>query len=450
MRSEPTTANSTSMRREARPRKPSRSRRCSHGSTSRDRSSRLLSGCFLPVEKVVRDGLGNDVAHLERIAFRFALLALVAGSPSPTLRGQEIITEAGSHESVPASVLDALSLSGDLLLGYEGDVDPPGGVDRHRGKSRLRLGAAYAITDEIRVGARITTGSRDDPNSPYVTFGDGFRSLELTIDRLYLSWSPECLGALNITLGKFEHPFVASPIYGELVWDADVQPEGISIGRTWKDLGPFDGIGFAAGEYIFIEQGGADEALSTVAQLHARGTVVDDLELSMSLAYYYYSSATPDGSLSLLADNAGNVLVDRDGDGDPDDFLSDFSVLHPAASIVWTGLWIPITLSAEFIANEAARGSRGQGWAAGIAVGRNRHENDLRIEYQYQSIEQDAVFSPLAQDDFFFTTDFRGHLIGVAYRPWERVALRAWALLAERITSDEEDARLRFDVIVRF
>ena len=78
--------------------------------------------------------------------------------------------------------------------------------------------------------------------------------------------------------------------------------------------------------------------------------------------------------------------------------------------------------------------------------------------YQWQAVEQDAVFSAFAQDDFLFATNHRSHLVGANYQARENVGVHLWGLFSARdrtfpgrtTDSDDEQWRVRLDVNVKF
>ena len=117
-----------------------------------------------------------------------------------------------------------------------------------------------------------------------------------------------------------------------------------------------------------------------------------------------------------------------------------------------------MTLSAEYILNTEARTSDDQGWAAGIAFGTTRSKGDWRFYYQYQVVEQDAVFSAFAQDDFLFATNHRSQLLGVNYQIMDKIGLHVWGLVSQRdktfpastTDSDKDQWRVRADLNIRF
>lgn len=363
------------------------------------------------------------------------------------------------RERTPLEIaLEKLVLYGDLRLRHESAFNQDDKDDRDRQRIRMRLGANYQIHDELLVGGRIITGDRTDPRSPHVTLGDGFDSFEISLDRAFAQYRPEWLPDSVLTLGKFAHSFASNPVYGETVWDADVQPEGALAQYTMREVGPLSRVDFRAGAYIMIEQGGGDEAWAGVAQASTQFDLGRGVDGMLAVGYYDFGDTSPDGSSRIFGENDGNATVDRDGDGTPDDFLSDFRIVNPIASVTIADSDFPVSVSGEYIKNTAARNDEDEGFAAGVSVGKTRDRGDWRLYYQWQRVEQDAVLSYVAADDFLFPSNYRGHVFGVNYQWMEKVGLHLWALASERLEtsatpttdSDDDQWRVRFDINIRF
>ncbi len=352
-------------------------------------------------------------------------------------------------------VLDRLSMFGDLRLRHESNFSRTGLPDRRRERLRLRIGGNYGLSDELSVGARLVTGEAGDPNSSHVTLGDGFDSIDLNLDRAFATWRPKSAPGLWLTGGKFAHAFHLNPVYGELLWDGDVQPEGLFAGYRLEEVGPLKRLTLRAGEYLLLEQGNASNASAFVIQLDGELPISESWSSHAAIGYYHYTDVTPDGAISLLGDNAGNATVDLDADLIPDRFESDFQVLNPLLSFDYSGFHAPLVLSAEYIENLGAKNSRDTGWALGAAMGGARESGDTRLYYQWQTVEQDAVFSPFAQDDFLFTTNHRSHLLGCNYQLTDKIGLNLWGLVsriedAAGALNDDDQWRVRLDLNVKF
>ena len=346
-----------------------------------------------------------------------------------------------------------LSWFGNARFRPESTIGDPSVPDRFRFRLRLRLGATYRLSDQFTVGGRLSTGNQDNPNSPWRDLGQLFDQFPLRVDRLYLAWKPSA--QFDAAVGKVAHPFSFNPIYGELVWDQDIQPEG-AVGRymlradddRWA-------VGVVAGAFVLLEQPAAEDASAIVAQGNGELQLGDDARLRVSVGLHDYRDLTPAATAGLLSRNRGNAVEDTNGDGRPDRFTSAFRLLDYELGVRWTGLGKPLLVNTQYVRNHRAAISQNDGWAAGVAMGELLAPRDWRIHYQYQRIGRDGVFSPFVQDDFVYATAFRGHTGGFAYRAAPGVDLHAWVLIArpeqpDASTLRDYQWRLRFDATFGF
>ncbi len=383
------------------------------------------------------------------------LLALILIHPPPVLAQDD--ARPGEPSSVQRA-LDRMRLFGDLRLRHESDFRLEDRPDRDRQRVRFRLGFNLGISEEVLLGARVVTGDADDPKSSHQTLGDGFASFELSLDRAFLTYRPLWADGLWFTGGKFAHPFYSDPIYGELVWDADIQPEGIAAGFSLRNAGALGRIDLTLGEYVLEEQSQASEATAFVAQLALRTRLGKRMSSAWAVGYYHYTDTTPDGSPAILEDNAGNAVVDLDMDGIPDQFLSRFDILHPIVTLAFDTWRFPLTVSGEYIRNMEAPDGVDRGWVAGVSLGRTEKARNWLVYYQRPVIEQEAVFSPVAQDDFLFATNHRSHLLGLRYQAFNNLELHLWGLVSRRnrpppgptAGSEQHQWRVRLDINAKF
>ncbi len=351
------------------------------------------------------------------------------------------------------NLFDKLDIYGDVRFRHETDTNMDRRPTRNRERFRLRLGAIYRVTDEFDFEARLITGNATDPKSSHQNFGTGFESFDVTLDRINVTYRPKWLPDLWVTAGKFAHPFRVNPVYGELVWDSDVQPEGITAGYSFTNekMKIFDRLDLTVGEYLILQQNELDEASVFVAQVSGEKALTSKLDLFAALGWYRYSDLTPDGGLAFRLKNADNAIVH-------DEFVSRFSILNPIVALTYKGLTMPLTVSGEFIFNPRASRDDGQGWAVGASYGQTRKAKDWRLYYQYQHIDRDAVLSAVSQDDFTLATNFRGHMFGLEYQFTDAVGINLWTLLAERLSSDflfasnsgDDQWRFRVDLNIKF
>jgi hypothetical protein len=313
------------------------------------------------------------------------------------------------------NALSRLKVYGDFRLRGESTVNRDGKSDSYRARIRMRLGANYELSEDLLIGARLVTGSGDDPKSTHVTLGDGFKDFEIDLDRAFLTYQPDWALGGWATAGKFANPFRQNPVYGELVWDADVQPEGAVLGFTRRGIPGVDELRIVAGGYYFFHQDDAGDAGAAVIQGSARVPLGAHFTSNVAVGYYWWSDPTPDG-------NSPSPGVDLSGN---------FGILNPILSVSYDDWKVPVVASAEYIFNTRARSSRDSGYALGVALGRAAKKRDWRVYYQWQVVETDSVFPAVSQDDFPFTTDFRGHVFGVNYQFLDKVGLHVWALVSQ-------------------
>ena len=163
-----------------------------------------------------------------------------------------------------AAWAERIRWGGDIRLRYQKDMyddenystlyDPDkNGIvntttDRTRYRYRVRLQVEADVMKKdpeinagsVKMGARITTGSMDDPVSTNDTLGDYFNRDSAGIDRAYLKWTyvPTYmkwgrLPQVSVTAGRFSNPWFSS----DLLWDNDVNFEGVALNFLSDTLG---------------------------------------------------------------------------------------------------------------------------------------------------------------------------------------------------------------------
>lgn len=326
---------------------------------------------------------------------------------------------------------------GDFRLRSEYDANRDGGLqDRFRERIRFRVGSKYEITDYVTAAARLVTGDPDDPNSTFQSLGTVFNRMTLSLDQIYLNLRFKQL-PLWIRAGKFPHPFQTPAVYKELVWDADVHPEGAAAGYSfnWSQTR----IGAVAAHYILVERNNGRDAYCVAGQLQ-----FDASERPISIAgalgaYRYYHINDDD---AVFWDNGGNVGVTR--------FASEFAVVDGFVNVAYKhAVWLS-TVNVQFIQNVEAAVDDDAGIAFGASFSKAKDNRAIKFYYQYQVVEQDAVLSPFSQDDFLAQTNFKGHVFGVRYDVSEKIGVYLWGLVSKRKNpgGGNNQARLRADLDV--
>lgn len=181
------------------------------------------SGALLDL--LVRKGLITDQ---EAEDVRADLVKESAATPAGKLKLSTPITE--------------LELYGDARVRYEvrngqtgapDTLNPPGDTfQRDRARYRLRLGLRGTLVDDWFFGIRLETST--NPRSTNITFGDDSQvngpfskdSDRISVGQAYFGYKG--LRDLTLTVGKMGNPFIAS----SMVWDPDINPEGLA--EQWK------------------------------------------------------------------------------------------------------------------------------------------------------------------------------------------------------------------------
>ena len=136
-------------------------------------------------------------------------------------------------ESPVQAQTDPLNFSGDFRLRHERTTKQEPGArpdirdPRNREVVRFRFGMSKKINGLFNFGARLATGSPDDPNTTDITLGDFVNDLTISLDRVYMELTYK---NLFLTGGKFANPFRAT----ELVWDGDVNLQGFGASYTFS------------------------------------------------------------------------------------------------------------------------------------------------------------------------------------------------------------------------
>lgn len=344
----------------------------------------------------------------------------------------------------PDSIWDRLQFYGDGRMRAEGTIDQPNGEDRYRGRMRVRVGANYEILDNLRAEARITTSSDgNDANNPHWDFGDGtdgFRGSDVLMDRFYLDW--KALEQLSLKGGKQPHAFASAPVFGDFVWDSDVQPAGVTAQWDHKPKDATLGFDLRAAGYVVVENGADDDPAMGGVQGNAYVQAGDDLKLQLSASYSDWSSLSSGGA-GLAASNQGNT-----------DVTADFNVLEGFLSAALEkGLFGRTTAFLQVMNNTEDDTGESDGFAGGLQLGKSSKKGDANLFAVLYALDANCIFSPVAQDDTPIAgtgigTGMEGIVAGGQYMITDNLSLKLWALSSDA-DATEDPLRVRFDIDFR-
>ena len=350
-------------------------------------------------------------------------------------------------------LLSDIKFYGDARFRYENTSNAePNSIlleGRNRAVVRFRGGFQKKISEIFNFGVRLVTGSSDDPNTADVTLGSFVNDLEISFDRFYLKMSNN-----NFALsgGKFENPFQRT----DLVWDGDVNPQGVTGSYTFKGSKKF--IPKITGIFFTIdEHSGTDIPDSDMlgGQIQFSTYPSEDLSISLSGGYYDYDITNLSKSTADAGDTRSNNVI-FDSTGAAVAYLSDFDLVDVIAVLEYRGFGerFPIKVVGDYVKNLGAEVDEDQGYAVDLFVGRASKKNDIRFRYGYSQTETDAVLAAFSNDNTTIATNYIQHTITFDYVALDNMTLNlTWYIYKNNIVTGQETnefiSRLRLNAVVK-
>ena len=349
----------------------------------------------------------------------------------------------GERPSQSASVFP--QLFGDLRLRYERNFDTRRAPDRNRAMLRARLGVRHSLSDRLTIAARLVTGDPGDPNSTDTTLSDFFDDLSVSLDQAYARLE---LDDFDLYAGKVPNSFTST----ELVFDSDVNPQGVS--GSWKHRVTDHSALHLRGAY-FIVQEQASGPESTLRALQGA------LSLSGSSAWRHeFAFALYDYELAgLVGADSGDTrtnLLTPGGEQYRSDFnLFDFVV---SSSFDAAGHRWPLRAVGNYVRNHGAASAGDTGYSLDFTLGRASNPGDLRIGSGYAVAETDAVLAAFSQDNTTLGSNYRQYSLGIDYVLMRGAVLNAtWYYYRLNEVADAVAGatgtwmnRVRFNILLKF
>ena len=180
-----------------------------------------------------------------------------------------------------------------------------------------------------------------------------------------------------------------------------------------------------------------------------------NINLTLASGFYYFNAIkNRDVATTVFDGNAGNANYEKMTTISNDTlfsyhYVSDCYLSDNFILLNFSGLPRPLTLKGQYLKNFGVKAAS-NGYVAGLSYGELTDKGQWRFYYQYQQIQQDAVFSPFVQDDFLRQTNFKSHVFGIAYAFHRRISLHTWGLVDHaELGSGEKNTRLRLDLNVK-
>lgn len=350
-----------------------------------------------------------------------ALLALVLISPSA--------------QADEEGWVDRIALNGDVRLRYEA-VDEDGEAKRDSMRFRARFGLSAAVSDDINVVVRLASGG-DNPVSTNQTFDDGFSSKDIGIDLAHVEWKVN--EYLTFYGGKMKNPlFKAGGV--PLVWDSDLNPEGLALKYE-------SGVLFGTvGGFSVEERSSADDSLLYAVQVGVKLPFGGNRSVTAGAGYFAYTN-TIGNSPFFDARAKGNTL----------DTLGNYAFEYKNTELFAQfdsklGDW-PLKLYAHVAQNNEVS-TQDMAYAIGAKIGSAKSDGMAEFSWTYQDIQADAVVGTFNGSDFGGGgTDSDGHLLKAKYAISKKIILGGTLFVnkVDRFQGNEHDYnRVQLDVEFKF
>ena len=367
--------------------------------------------------------------------FILGVCVLALAGPTSAMTKQELQREAliekvKSHDKL-LETLQRISWFGDMRLRYEivdrasdnstaNDAD--GHLDTDRARIRFRFGARAHVYEDLDFVFRLSTGGDTASTSGNTTLDGTFGNEAISLNLAYGSW--EFMNGLIVQGGKVKNPFMKS----EVVWDNDVNPEGLS--QIYQKKSGDSTLQFVAGQYIVEETDrknniDSDDVilLAWQAQLHQKTKAG---KFKFAVAWYDYHHLTDQGSAITKQLGSGDGQRNSQVTGTDVnttnmqtlDFMADWS--SPIGSKHGN-------LFYEYAVNTSADAPAGNNtiaqdldtaWQLGFKFGdkRVKKAGQWQIKTLYRVVQQDAVFYALTDSSFHQGgTNAKGIELGAKY-----------------------------------
>lgn len=341
-----------------------------------------------------------------------------------------------------AKAIEGLKFYGDGRARFEKDdrTRLTGGVyedqERDRLRYRLRVGFTFTPNENVEFGARVTSGDTNDANSPHVILGShnnsdggtaGLSRDAIGIDRVYIKGKYK---VDNIDgFAWFGKETMSMWTQNEYFWDADINPEGVAAGVTYKNLGPV-AITLQGG-YFVVDEGSWSSTGDKDSDLIVYQGVVNASFAPVDLTASYAILST-DAGASIRSQNPTTTVK------------ADYSLASAQARIKAIPE-VGITVGYDYIKSDAST------LDSGSVINLGASYKNLSASVARPDIETNAV-TGFAQDNFpNFFNDFKGYEYKVGYKFTKNINADITRLNGERKTDPkQEESRTQLNVNVSF
>ena len=298
----------------------------------------------------------------------------------------------------------------DLEAQIAGRTEWLNGSDRNRIRARLMFEAM--INDDWDVVMRIASGSSKSPNSTNQDLEDAFSSKDIWLDLAYFNWHPAAEERWNVFGGKMKHPFYKVG-KNELIWDNDLNPEGIAV-QYVTPLSDTDQVFLNGGGFWVDESSlGVDTSLWG-AQAYWKHTIGNPDYVLAGASYYDYGNLRGRSALSSTWSSA-SIFFGNTSSGSL--YRYDYNIFETFGEYGFKYMGMPTAIFGSWVRNDVASSSEDTGWLIGTKLNKAKDPGSWELSYDYRELDADAVVGGFTESDFLGSfTNSRGHKFGFKYQ----------------------------------
>lgn len=325
-----------------------------------------------------------------------------------------------------------INMSGDFRFRYE-SINQDGSKKRTRNRIRLRTGFDAKLSDNAMVGMQLATGS-GDPVSNNESLDNGFSNKGITITQAFLKWNNN---DYTYFAGKMKNIFVV-PGESELVWDGDLNPEGLAL--SWKSDSTFVNAG---GFWVDERSSSADSGILG-AQVGTTLSTGKQSKLLLAVSYYDFINAEGKATFFDSKNSFGNSTT-------AGNYTEDFNELNLSAEYSFIVAGQPAGLFLDYVKNTST-GSKDKGWLFGYKMGKCKAPGSTEYRLLYKRTDADAVVGLFTDSDFSGGgTDNKGFEFDMGYQASRLVkAGLSYFINESGLAAGADYNRLQLDMAVKF
>lgn len=355
----------------------------------------------------------------------------VAANPAPQTVAPATAKPASEAvaKAAPAGWADSLELKGDIRLRYQNEREKPG-TGRDRGRIRYRIGATAKPSEGWEVGGGLASGPTD-PRSTNQSFSASFSKKPINLDYAYAQY--QLNDELKLIGGKFRMAGYLATV-DDLLWDTDVNPEGVSAAYNYKSS---LGTTFANSGLWIMEEKQLTNQDAYMAYLQLGHSISGDT-LFGSLAGTWYSIEDNDPPNNFPAGVGSNTD-------------SEFSGVYTLAGELGIQNLIAEGTRFSLVGDVVENSDTGSAEDSGYLIGFKGAYRLWTFRYNYARLDQNVWpdFLPDA-DRYEGRTGVHGHEFLLEYAMMKNVMVAMNYYMSERNDNDTDHNLLQLDLNVKF